>query len=152
MGSTVVTRRIDASRARVYAALLDAKAVIRWKFPAGMMCVVHAFEPRVGGAIHVSLTYEDPAARGKTTAATDTYHGHFTELVHDERVVEVDEFETDDPRLQGAMRITIELVDIGDGGTELRARHEHLPPVICAADNEAGWSSALDRLAALLES
>jgi len=151
MGSTAVTRRIAASRAQVYAALLDPDAVVRWKFPAGMTCELHAFEPRVGGAIHVSLTYDDPAAQGKTRAATDTYHGRFTELVPDERVVEVDEFETADPELQGAMTITIELHDAGDGGTELRALHEHLPAGVSAADNEAGWRSALDRLAALLE-
>jgi uncharacterized protein YndB with AHSA1/START domain len=152
MGSTAVTRHIAASRARVYAALLDPEAVVRWRFPAGMTCAVHAFEPRVGGAIHVSLTYDDPQAQGKTSGRTDTYRGRFAVLVPDERVVEVDEFETADPELRGAMTITIELRDSGDGGTELRALHEDVPPGVSAADNEAGWRSALARLAALLES
>jgi uncharacterized protein YndB with AHSA1/START domain len=151
MGSTAVTRRIAAPRGRVYAALLDPDAVVRWKFPAGMTCEVHAFEPRVGGAIHVSLTYDDPAALGKTSGRTDTYRGRFAQLVPDERVVEIDEFETEDPALQGAMTITIELRDSDDGGTELRALHEGLPPGVSAADNETGWHSALDRLAALVE-
>jgi uncharacterized protein YndB with AHSA1/START domain len=151
MGSTAVTRHIAAPRSVVYAALLDPAAVARWKFPQGMTCDVHAFEPRVGGAIHISLTYDDPAAHGKTSGRTDSYRGHFTELVPDERVVEVDEFETADPALQGAMTITIDLRDSGDGGTELRALHDGLPPGVSAADNETGWRSALDRLAALVE-
>jgi uncharacterized protein YndB with AHSA1/START domain len=49
------------------------------------------------------------------------------------------------------MTITIELRDSDDGGTELRALHEGLPPGVSAADNETGWRSALDRLAALVE-
>jgi uncharacterized protein YndB with AHSA1/START domain len=151
MGSTALSRHIAAPRARVYAALLDRDAVVRWKFPTGMTCEVHAFEPRVGGAIHVSLTYDDPAAQGKTSGHTDSYRGRFAELVADERVVEVDEFETADPELRGAMTITIELRDTADGGTELRAQHDGLPRGVSAADNEAGWNSALDRLAALVE-
>jgi uncharacterized protein YndB with AHSA1/START domain len=110
---------------------------------------VHAFEARVGGAISVSLTYTDAESAGKTTAHTDTYHGTFVELVENERVVEVDEFETDDPSLRGEMRITIELV-ARDGGTELTAVHEGIPPGVPLDQNERGWDEALARLAALV--
>jgi uncharacterized protein YndB with AHSA1/START domain len=57
---------------------------------------------------------------------------------------------TADPALQGEMTITITLTD-ADGGTEVLGVHEGLPPGISIADNEAGWTSALARLAALLE-
>lgn len=63
----------------------------------------------------------------------------------------MDEFETDDPDLRGAMTITIVLGDAPGGGTELAAVHEGVPPGVSAADNEAGWQSALARLAALVE-
>ena len=115
-----------------------------------MSSQVHAFDARVGGAIRVSLTYDAPAATGKTTAHTDTYHGRFVELVPDERVVEVVEFETADPALQGEMTVTIELTD-AEGGTEVVGVHEGLPPGVPVADNEAGWRSSLARLAALVE-
>lgn len=115
-----------------------------------MTCQVHAFEPREGGSFRVSLTYKAPSGSGKTSAQTDTYHGHFKRLVADEQVVEVVEFETDDPALRGAMTITTTLSDV-DGGTELVAVHEGLPPGVSPADNETGWRESLDQLAALVE-
>lgn len=48
------------------------------------------------------------------------------------------------------MKVTITLVD-ADGGTEVLGLHEGLPPGVSIADNEAGWQSALARLAALVE-
>jgi uncharacterized protein YndB with AHSA1/START domain len=112
--------------------------------------MVHEFDGREGGALRISLTYDAPDREGKSSAHTDTYHGRFVTLVPDELVVEVDEFETDDPDLQGEMTITISLAD-RDGGTELVAVHEGLPPGVSAADNEAGWNEALGRLARLVE-
>jgi uncharacterized protein YndB with AHSA1/START domain len=149
--STRSTRLIRAPRERVYAALLDPAAVARWKVPEGMTCVVHEFEPREGGRLRVSLTYEDTDREGKTAGRTDTYSGRFVELVAGELIVEADEFETADPALRGEMVITIRLAD-ADGGTELVAVHEGLPPGVAPADNELGWRQALARLAALVES
>jgi hypothetical protein len=60
------------------------------------------------------------------------------------------EFETADPALRGEMTITITLAD-ADGGTEILAVHDGLPPGVPAADNEAGWRSSLAKLAALVE-
>jgi uncharacterized protein YndB with AHSA1/START domain len=96
------------------------------------------------------LTYEAPDRAGKTVGRTDTYHGRFVTLVPNELVVEVDEFETDEPALRGEMTMTIRLADV-DGGTKLVAAHEGLPEGISPADNEAGWQEALARLAALVE-
>jgi uncharacterized protein YndB with AHSA1/START domain len=143
-------RIINAPRERVYNALLDPTAVANWKFPAGMSIEVHEFEPREGGAIRVSLTYDAPDREGKTEGRTDTYHGRFVTLVPGEVVVEADEFETDDPALLGEMIITIRLSD-APGGTELAAVHDGLPEGVSPADNELGWREALARLAALVE-
>jgi uncharacterized protein YndB with AHSA1/START domain len=68
----------------------------------------------------------------------------------DERVVEVDEFETQDAALRGLMTITITLAD-ADGGTHLLAVHDGLPPGVSSADSEAGWRMALEKLAAFVE-
>ncbi len=65
-----------------------------------MTCLVHAFDAREGGTFRISLTYDASTGAGKTTAHTDTYRGRFVKLVPNEQVVEVDEFETDDPALQ----------------------------------------------------
>src|SRR5919197_2020944 len=138
MASTRVTRFLAAPRDRVYEALLDPEAVVRWRFPAGMTCDVHEFAPHEGGALRVSLTYDAPDRAGKTTGRTDTYHGQFIRLVPNELVVEVDEFETSDPAFRGEMTITISLRD-ANGGTELVAVHEGLPEGVSPADNELGW-------------
>ena len=60
------------------------------------------------------------------------------------------EFETTDPALRGEMTITITLVD-ADGGTDVFAVHDGLPPGVPPADNEGGWRSSLGKLAALVE-
>jgi uncharacterized protein YndB with AHSA1/START domain len=141
---------ISAPRERVYSALLDATAVSRWKVPAGMKSRVHEFDPREGGAVRISLTYDERDRTGKTHGRTDTYSGRFVRLVPNELVVEVDEFETDDPALRGEMTSTISLSD-ADGGTELVAVHEGLPAGVSAEDNELGWRESVARLAALVE-
>ena len=139
-----------APRERVYDALLDARAVATWMVPDGMTSHVHVFDPREGGAFRISLTYDEPTATGKTTAHADTYHGRFVKLVPNEQVEQVVEFETADPAMRGEMTITFTLAD-ADGGTDILAVHDHLPPGLSAADNDTGWRMSLDKLAALVE-
>jgi Activator of Hsp90 ATPase homolog 1-like protein len=86
---------------------------------------------------------------GKTTAHTDTYHGRFVELVTNEQVVELVEFETTNPALR-EMTITTTLVD-ADGGTDVLVVYEGLPRGVPTADNETGTRMALAKLAALVE-
>jgi uncharacterized protein YndB with AHSA1/START domain len=151
MRSTRVHRHIKAPRSEVYRLLLDPAAIAQWKVPDDMRAHVHVFEPREGGALRVSLTYDAPNRQGKTTAHTDTYHGRFLRLVPNEQVVELNEFETSDPALRGEMISTITLADAADGGTDLVAVHDGLPAGVALADNETGWTMALAKLAALAE-
>jgi uncharacterized protein YndB with AHSA1/START domain len=148
--TTRSSRYVHAPCANVYRALLDARAVAAWMVPDGMTSHVHEFDAREGGRFRISLTYDEPTATGKTTRHTDTYHGHFVELVPDEKVVEVLEFETADATMRGEMTVTFTLVDAGHG-TEVLAVHDDVPPGIAPADNELGWRMALDKLAALVE-
>src|SRR5258708_35785078 len=130
--STRISCHVNAPRARVYSALVDANAIAKWKVPTGMTCHVYAFDARVGGTFWISLTYDAPTGVGKTTAHTDTYHGRFVKLVPNEQVVEVDEFETADPALRGAMTMTFTLVD-ADGGTDILAVHGVRHPAVSTA-------------------
>ena len=117
---------------------------------AGMSGHVHEFDAREGGSLRVSLTYELPDNTGKSLAHTDSYHGHFVKIVPDQQVVEVVEFETDDPALLGAMTMTTTLTDV-DGGTEVVVVHDGIPDAIPAEDNETGTRMALANLARLVE-
>ncbi len=147
--TTRIERHINAPCSQVYQALIDPHAVATWMVPDGMTSQVHEFEARIGGRFRISLTYDAPTATGKTTAQTDTYHGHFVELVPNEKVVETMEFESDDPAMRGAMTVTFTLTAV-DGGTDLLAVHDNVPPGVAPADNELGWRIALDKLAALV--
>ena len=149
MYSTTVSRVVSADRATVYAALLDPAAVARWRVPDGMTGEVHELDARVGGRIRMSLTYDDPAAAGKSGGATDTYQGTYVDLVDGERVVEEIAFETEDADLGGTITVTTTLRDV-DGGTEVEMRMDGMPDVVPAADNELGTRMALEKLARLV--
>lgn len=150
LASIRMSRHVNAPRANVYRALLDARAVATWMVPSGMTSHVHTFDPREGGSFRISLTYDAPTGTGKTTAHTDTYHGRFVKLVPNEQVVEVMAFETADPAMCGEMTVTVTLTE-ADSGTDVFAVHDNLPPGLSPADNETGWQMALDKLAALVE-
>lgn len=150
MSVNAVTQRIRAPRAAIYRALLDPQAIEAWRVPEGMRCVVHSFAAHEGGRFRVSLTYDDAAAAGKSEGHTDTYEGRFAQLIPDELVVEVLEFEAEDARLQGEMTVTTTLSD-ADGGTDVTTAYENLPDGVSPADNELGTQMALGKLAAFVE-
>lgn len=148
---TCVTKIIRAPRAAVFAAFLDADALAAWLPPAGMTGQVHRFEPRTGGRIHMSLPYPDPkASSGKSTADTDTFRGRFTELVPNERIVWIVEFESADPAFAGEMSMITTFADVS-GGTEIAITCENIPTGIAPEDNAMGCRSSLQNLATLLE-
>lgn len=64
--------------------------------------------------------------------------------------MEVIHFETAAPAMQGEMTITTSLID-ANGGTDLHAVHDGLPPGVVPADNEYGWQQSLKKLATLVE-
>ena len=123
-----LSRHIRGPRSLVYRALLDAEAVQQWMVPDGMTSHVHSFDAREGGTFRISLNYDMPTTAGKTSAQTDSFHGRFVKLVPDTEVVQVVEFETDDPTMQGEMTITYFLGD-ADDGTNLIGLHENRAPL-----------------------
>lgn len=149
MSTTRVSRTINAPRFAVYQALIDPVAVAHWMSPDRMTMQLHEFDPRPGGAVRVTLTYDDPSRAGKSAGNADTYHGHFVTLAPNEQVVETLEFETDDPAMQGIMTVTFTLRDV-PGGTEVVGLHTNVPVGIHPDDNDAGWAMAFDKLAAML--
>ena len=144
------TRLVRAPRSAVYAALLDPRAVERWRVPDDMTARVEEWEPVEGGRFRVSLTYRSENRTGKTEGATDTYAGQFARLVPDEQVVEELRFETADPDLAAPMTMTFTLREV-DGGTEVELLHQGLPDAVPPEDNATGTRMALDKLAAHVE-
>jgi uncharacterized protein YndB with AHSA1/START domain len=147
-----ISRIIKAPRQKVYQAFVDPQAVATWFAPDTMRARVHTFDPREGGEFRISLMYQNPedSQRGKTSGDTDTYHGRFVELVPYERIVQAIEFESQDPRFAGEMRMTVMLADV-DGGTEVSLLYENVPMGIRPEDNVAGSRQSLQKLATFVE-
>ena len=116
-----------------------------------MSGTVHVVEPRVGGKIRMSLRYRDPKdAPGKTSADTDTFRGHFAELVPHQTIVWITQFDSSDPAFAGEMTVTVTLADAHDG-TEIAMICDNIPKGIRPEDNAMGCRSSLQNLAVLLE-
>lgn len=152
MGRTdEVSLLIDASPARVFAALSTADSVAKWLPPTGMTARVEHFDARTDGTYRLVLTYQDAmGAPGKSSADEDVVEGRFIEVTPGVRLVQEVEFESDDPQYAGVMRMTWE-VKANGAGSEVTFRAEDVPEGISAEDHIEGLTSSLRNLAALVE-
>jgi uncharacterized protein YndB with AHSA1/START domain len=150
--STKVSRIIQAPRKVIYQAFLDADALASWRAPENMKARVHAFDGREGGAYRMSLTYTDRqhSPSGKTSEDTDSFQGRFIQLLPYEKIVELIEFESRDPKFAGEMKMTTTFTEAGKG-TEVTVLCEDIPIGIRSEDNELGCRSSLQNLAKLVE-
>jgi hypothetical protein len=100
----------------------------------------------------MSLTCLDPghSLGGKTRKDTDTSKGRFVELVPYETILEVVEFESQDPAFAGEMRMTVSLADAAEG-TEITILCDDIAKGIRPEDNELGCKESPQKLAALIE-
>jgi uncharacterized protein YndB with AHSA1/START domain len=146
------SRVIMASPQTIYRALMDPDAIASWRPPEGMKAHIDTFDPHEGGTYRMSLAYTDTdhAVPGKTSEHNDVVQGRFLELVPNERIVELVEFESDDPAFAGAMTIITTLTAV-PGGTEVAIRCENVPSGIRPGDHQVGMTSTLKNLAAFTE-
>lgn len=70
-------------------------------------------------------------------------------MIADEKIAEVIEFESQDPRFAGEMTLTTSLADT-DRGTEITLLCEDIPAGTRLDDDRVGTEQALERLARLL--
>ena len=96
------------------------------------------------------MTNRDIRRPGKTSEHSDVVEGKFLELVPDERVVQLVEFESENPAFVGAMTMTWSLAAV-PGGTEVTILCENVPEGIRQEDHDAGLRSTLENLAAFTE-
>ena len=150
--NTRVSQLVNAPREVVYQAFTKPEAVASWLAPDNMRGHVEIFEPHAGGKFRMSLTYLDQKdrPRGKTSEDTDTSEGTFVELIPNQKIVQVFEFESDQPDMAGEMKITWSLKD-ANGGTEVTVLMEDIPKGIRLEDNELGSRQSLRKLAAYVE-
>lgn len=143
-------RLVKASPDAVYQAFIDPEAWVKWLAPGGMSAEVTQFDASEGGSYELTLTYAE-AGHGKTFDNTDVSRGRFLELVPGKRMVQIVEFESDDPQFAGAMRMSWVITPEADG-SRVTILAEDVPPGISPEDHREGMESTLGNLAQYLES
>lgn len=142
MPNTVRFHRVlRASPEKVYRALLDPEAVVKWNPPNGFTAKVHHLEPKVGGTFKISFT-------NFSTGKRHTFGGRYLELVPHERIRVTDAF--DAPSLPGEMQTTYALKEVSVG-TDFTIVQEGLPDAIPPEACYLGWQESLALLANLVE-
>jgi uncharacterized protein YndB with AHSA1/START domain len=142
---------IGAPVQRVFEALVDPEALVRWLPPSGMTGTFERFDLRPGGSYRLVLTYVHPAdGRGKATADTDVVEARVVDVVPGVRVVQDVDFVSDDPAFSGTMRMTWEVSE-RDGRTTVEITADGVPDGISAEDHAVGMGSSLANLAAFVE-
>jgi uncharacterized protein YndB with AHSA1/START domain len=142
---------MDAPLGRVYTALVEPQALLKWLPPQGMSGQFEHFDVRPGGSYRMRLTYADaPEAGGKSSANSDVVDVRFVEIVPDERVVQAVDFESDDPSFAGTMTMTWSVTAVSTGSTRVDIRADDVPAGISAEDHIDGLRSSLTNLAAYL--
>src|SRR5580704_8456539 len=145
------SRVIAAPPQRVWAALVDPGALLKWLPPGEMTGRFERFDARPGGSYRMVLTYPDASgAPGKATADSDIVEARFVDIVPGDRVVQAVDFISDDPANVGTMTMTWQVTPV-EGGTRVDIVAQDVPDGISAADHAAGLTSSLANLAAYLE-
>jgi len=135
--SLEITRFINASPARVFAAWTDPAQLKEWFGPEGVRTLSIAADVRVGGKYRWDLITRE----GEEWAA----FGEYCELVPGKKIVFTWQWDNDQAWENETSVVTVELFD-RRGGTELRLRHEQLPSEESRDRHSEGWNSLLNRL------
>ena len=140
-GTVRLHRVLKTTPEKLYRALLDPEAMVKWLPPHGFTGKVHSIDARVGGRYKMSF-------KNFSTGNGHSFGGEYLELVPNERIVHTDVF--DDTNLPGQMKVTIVLKKVMVG-TELNIVQEGIPDVIPVEACYLGWQESLTLLAQLVE-
>lgn len=134
-------RVLRAKPERVYRAMLDPDALVKWLPPHGFTAKIDHLDATPGGSYRMSFT-------NFTTGNTHSFGGVYDELVPNKLLRYRDKF--DDPNLPGEMQVTVKLKEVGSG-TDLSIVQEGIPDVIPEDGCHVGWHQSLTLLAQLVE-
>ena len=136
-------RVIKCPAERLFRALTDPKAMVKWMAPHGFVAEVHPMEMKVGGGYRMSFT-------NFSTGSSHSFGGKYIEIKPNELIRYTDKF--DDPGLPGEMMMTVKLrAVLGGSVTELSIVQENIPAVIPTEACYLGWQESLSMLVTLVE-
>lgn len=134
-------RILRAPIERVWRALTDPSAIVKWNPPDGFTAIVRELDFRVGGRFRISFV-------NFATGQEHSFGGSYREVVPNQKFVATDQF--DDPALPGKVVSTYQLRPVSCG-TELRVEQAGLPDAIPAESCRLGWQQSFELLARLVE-
>ena len=138
--SLTIRRRIDAIAAKVYAAWTQPAQLMRWMQPLDTTCIHAEADVRVGGRFRVIMR----GANGEIHEVSGTY----LEVVPEQKLVFTWAWR-DTPERESLVTMTLR----ADGpATELTLKHERFFDEAVRDSHNEGWTSAIDKLVALLDS
>lgn len=126
---------------RLWRALTEPAAIVKWNPPDGFVAEVHELDARVGGRYRMSFINLGSGQR-------HSFGGAYLDVTPNERLVATDRF--DDENLPGEMQTTYTLRAVSCG-TELTVEQAGLPDVIPAEACRMGWQQSLELLTRLVE-
>jgi len=127
---------------RVWRALTEPAAIVKWNPPDGFVAEVHELDLCVGGRFRMSFINLGNGQR-------HSFGGSYREIVPNQKLVATDRF--DDAHLPDEMLITYTLRAVSCG-TELTVEQVGLPDAIPPEACRLGWQQSFDLLARLVES
>jgi Uncharacterized conserved protein len=134
-------RILRAPVERVWRALTEPSAIVKWNPPDGFTAIVHELDLRVGGRFRMSFV-------NLASGQEHSFGGSYREIVPNQKLVATDRF--DDPALPGDMVTTYVLRPVACG-TELVVEQAGLPDAIPAESCRLGWQQSFDLLTRLVE-
>ena len=135
-----VSRRIRATRERLFRAWTDPAQLRHWwrMEGPGWSFAGAELDVRVGGAYRLGMTGPD----GRDHVAVGVYR----EVAPPARLAFTWDWEDPDRRV-GDTLVTVELVDAGDGTTDVVITHVRFASADRAANHERGWTQLLRLIA-----
>lgn len=134
-------RVIKCTPERLFRALTDPRALVKWMAPHGFVAAVHAMDFRVGGSYRMSFS-------NLNTGHAESFGGIYTTIIPNQRLEYTDKF--DDPSMPGTISVAIALRPVLCG-TELVIVQSNLPPQIPVEMCYLAWQQSLNQLADLAE-
>lgn len=136
---------VRASVEEAFAALTDADARAVWLPPDGMSAYFERFDAIPGGGYRVVLTYDDEQVRGKTDGNRDVVEVRFGVIEPPHRLVELVDFVSSDPSLDGTMTITWSLTP-EEEGARVTITAIDVPDSLSGEQHEAAFAMTLANL------
>ncbi|MBX6322591.1 MAG: SRPBCC family protein [Rhodospirillaceae bacterium] len=126
---------------RLWRALTEPAAIVKWNPPDGFVAEVHELQLHEGGHYRMSFINLGNGQR-------HSFGGTYREVVPNEKLVATDRF--DDENLAGEMLTTYTLRPVSIG-TELTVEQAGLPDAIPAEACRLGWQQSFGLLTRLVE-